>query len=1816
MTSIQAEEVIQEYEIYPKPHKISYTGSEFVIRNEVNIVYDSTIDQPTKDLLHKVLEAKGKTSTTSDAIVEGKTNVLIGTYNSGEYVDVYAKDHYEMDASIFDNIDANYVMSDAGVITILGKQTDAAFFGITTLKHILSQIEGSTIRSFIIEDYADTKTRGFIEGYYGIPWSNEDRKSLMKFGGDFKMTSYIFAPKDDPYHSAKWRELYPDEKLAEIGDMARVGNETKCKFVWTIHPFMNGGITEATYDVDILKIKAKFDQLYDAGVRQFGVLGDDAGELPRTVVIRVMNDLQEWVDAKEDVYNLVFCPGGYNNSWWVNGELSDYDKGFNKDIQIFWTGNSVCAPIVQSTLDDFKNRGLAQGEASRRSPLFWLNWPVNDINMSRLMMGKGSLLHTDINVNDLSGAVTNPMQDAEPSKVALFAVADYAWNVKGFNEDKSWEDSFAYIDEFAGESLHILAKHMSDPAPNGHGLVLEESEELSPLLDRFMDTYAKGGDISADGTALVNEMNTIINACDDFQATSVNERMKEQILPFSTSLKELASAIKGYTEATMALQNDQKALAWEAYSTASASHEASKNHSRKTLDGTAKALPGSKRLAPFAEQLSKKIEPIVSEYLNVSAEKKLVITPSSSYTSIYAGKLENMMDGDKNSSVWFSSYEAVGQHVTISFNKPIEVTGINISMGTTGNSDTFGTGNIQYTQDGKNWIDVNDQTYADYQKEISVSGLKLQNILGLRYICTAVGSANKWVAIREFSFTSTEDTTTPLTPSIIKTTDWNYYQSNDKVASLLDDDSSTFVWCDPRNGDDNDSVFVGDYFGLDLGREVTLGNITIELGKNEGGDDRLKNFDLQYSSDGIKYTTYASYDEPITIKKDISQEGIQARYVRLVAKKKYTSWIAFRTFKVEQSKFLNEAYTNVDALSAFGASYEDDLASLSQATDITLKNGEYLGLKLDRIHELAAINTKVSNKNLKIQMSENEKEWKIAENPTAGQVVSARYIRILNDTDADITFDIEQFIVHTKEFYPPDVIKQNLGSIADGNVQNLFDGDRSTGLKYQATQKVGQNIIIDIGQKITLKDLKLVVSDSDKDYIRDGKVYVSVDAEGAWHEVMRIGDQVENTKADDTTINESFPIHDVSYNLVKASDLDMQARYIKIEITKPYEARWTKINEVEINNGEYRPSMNDARFVATVQEVKNGQPANMLDGNLTTMYIPSEKNGSIIYKISENTDFNNLKIIQSSGTISNAEVSIRTTSNKAKAPTQWVKVGLLNQSINEFTLPEKTEHYEVKIAWDNIIPNIIELSTSKVEVAPINKEKLQALLEEELNTSVWTTGSVKAYENAINLGTEIHQNTFASQNSVDTAVSNIKRAKDTAKNKGDTTQLKKEVAEALHDGSIYSAKTWQAYVKALQAAKTALTKEDTLSQEDISTLSANLKAAFEGLLFNPTSKEIAMVGAEDADRFVANVKEPALTYSKKSWETYLNGIATVKQLLLDHQTTPVSPIRFKEATDVLDAAKLGLVNIRALVTEIETFDVLENPAYYTEETFKNYQAIVESARAFLVDGTTPQVDQAVLDIQSEKGKLRFISGEDMQAYLDTLKDTSSENYTKVSYDALMNEIRTVENQLDESTTPAKLLEFKNGVLKKFNELVDVCALRAKIEEAEGLDVTKYTKSSIAKLNSSLIAAKQQLIDGTIGSISNAIKAVQNTMNTLVVRVTAEEIKNYLDSITEINVDAYTEESLHVYQTALTTLKNMLSNPEDCSVLDFIHAKEKFEEAEANLKQKIKDEIDNEQTEGADTGDDTFVSLWITVALLTGGFFCLILKKKQKNTTKE
>lgn len=603
---------VKEYEFYPTPHSVEYGNGTLSLNKGVQVIYDDTIDRVTKRKVEKAFTDHGlEAPSVASEPSKDKVNLMIGTKNSNGPVDNYASEHVDSEGIDFDQIDAYQLDVSDNNIVILGKDTDASFYGVVTLEAILAQSPQQVIRNMHVNDFANTEIRGFIEGYYGIPWSNEDRMSLMRFGGNHKMNSYVFAPKDDPYHREKWDELYPKEELEEIGEMADVGEETKTRFIWTISPL--GEVAELAREegqdaaMDVLdentdKLLAKFDQLYDVGVRQFGVNGDDVGNLPTDYVVELMHSISEWADEKGDVRDTLYTPASYNSGWaWNPDELNAYEKGFDDNIHILWTGSTTCAPVVQSTIDVFKNK--SNDGVERRDPLFWLNWPVNDVDMQRVFLGKGEMLEPGI--ENLAGVVTNPMQEAEASKIAIFAIADYTWNTEDFDAQTSWEDSFKYIEPDAAEALHELAKHMSDADPNG--LKLSESEDIKELLDSLTEKLDNGESLKGISPEAMDAFQTIADAADGFMAKTKNENLKEELEPFVNALHDMVLADKEFLKAAVAVEDGNNQAAWNVIEKATALRQQSLNYDRPLIDGTTKAKPAQKRLQPFTDHLQEKV---------------------------------------------------------------------------------------------------------------------------------------------------------------------------------------------------------------------------------------------------------------------------------------------------------------------------------------------------------------------------------------------------------------------------------------------------------------------------------------------------------------------------------------------------------------------------------------------------------------------------------------------------------------------------------------------------------------------------------------------------------------------------------------------------------------------------------------------------------------------------------------------------------------------------------------------------------------------------------------------------------------------------------------------------------------------------------------------------------------------------------------------------------------------------------------------------------------------------------------------------------
>ena len=104
------------------------------------------------------------------------------------------------------------------------------FYAAKTLKQLFASGKAQAVT---IKDWPAVPFRGTVEGFYGQPWSFEARKSQFRFYGDWKMNTYIYGPKDDPYHgfSTRWRDPYPEAEAQHIAELVRVAHENKVNFV-------------------------------------------------------------------------------------------------------------------------------------------------------------------------------------------------------------------------------------------------------------------------------------------------------------------------------------------------------------------------------------------------------------------------------------------------------------------------------------------------------------------------------------------------------------------------------------------------------------------------------------------------------------------------------------------------------------------------------------------------------------------------------------------------------------------------------------------------------------------------------------------------------------------------------------------------------------------------------------------------------------------------------------------------------------------------------------------------------------------------------------------------------------------------------------------------------------------------------------------------------------------------------------------------------------------------------------------------------------------------------------------------------------------------------------------------------------------------------------------------------------------------------------------------------------------------------------------------------------------------------------------------
>jgi hyaluronoglucosaminidase len=305
--------------------------------------------------------------------------------------------------------------------------------------------------------------RGIVEGFFGPPWSVAHRAAIFEFGAKRGMNTYLYAPKDDPYHRERWREPYPDKEWGELLKLIRLAQKHRIDFVYGFHP---GKGLRFGAEEPVQQLIGKAQRFYDAGVRTFAILFDDIpshlerdddrrifdGSLARAEAVWLKRILERQPAAWSDV-EWWMCPSYYTEDPLLARMFGAFEPRFletlaehlPQEVACFWTGPAVVSKKITSA----HARKIA-GRV-KRPLILWDNYPVNDLSMSDEMhlsplTGRDSRLPEAV-----YGYLNNPLLQEELSFIPLGTCFDYAANPPAYDPEQSWESTIR--ERFGAEAL-------------------------------------------------------------------------------------------------------------------------------------------------------------------------------------------------------------------------------------------------------------------------------------------------------------------------------------------------------------------------------------------------------------------------------------------------------------------------------------------------------------------------------------------------------------------------------------------------------------------------------------------------------------------------------------------------------------------------------------------------------------------------------------------------------------------------------------------------------------------------------------------------------------------------------------------------------------------------------------------------------------------------------------------------------------------------------------------------------------------------------------------------------------------------------------------------------------------------------------------------------------------------------------------------------------------------------------------------------------------------------------------------------------------
>jgi hyaluronoglucosaminidase len=264
---------------------------------------------------------------------------------------------------------------------------------------------------------------GLIEGYYGRPWSWEERTETAAFLAGHGYGFFLYAPKADVYLRRRWRELHPAETADAIRRFAARCADLGVAFGVGLSPFEIYRDFNAEAKVALANKLAHLD---DLGVRHLAVLFDDMrGDLPG--LAETQAEILHWIGARSKAERLIVCPTYYSDDGVLDQVFGDrppayleaFGAALDPSIDVFWTGPEVCSLELRT------GHVARVADQLRRKPLIWDNYPVNDGPRMSPHLHLRAFTGRSAAIADLiSGHAVNPALQPVLSRIPALTLAE------------------------------------------------------------------------------------------------------------------------------------------------------------------------------------------------------------------------------------------------------------------------------------------------------------------------------------------------------------------------------------------------------------------------------------------------------------------------------------------------------------------------------------------------------------------------------------------------------------------------------------------------------------------------------------------------------------------------------------------------------------------------------------------------------------------------------------------------------------------------------------------------------------------------------------------------------------------------------------------------------------------------------------------------------------------------------------------------------------------------------------------------------------------------------------------------------------------------------------------------------------------------------------------------------------------------------------------------------------------------------------------------------------------------------------------------